>query len=442
MSSLLWIFGIFDAGALLMLLAELRTGRGLRVHVRPSMPAQWAIAIVVITYCAQLAISLYAALHQALPLPSRALIPLPLASAITTHQNAVVATMLLLAGLQTYALLALYRGRPSGRAVALASSVLVVASVLSPAMISADAYAYVADALLGLRAYAPPNVPFSGEFAPIGAWWSTPMPPTPYGPLWLLACRLVTGPFPSLLGKILALRLLGAGAFLALLGALRALGVPRRAIVVCALNPAVLFCYVASAHNDLLPVSMIAWAAYFSRRRPLLAAVLLAAGGLIKLPLAFFGLPVLAGITNRIARALLGACAIVIAAAGSYAIGGRGYLRAIALHVTSSPFMTVMTATVALAVIVAIVATPWSRRRYRSVVWLIPLSSAYTLSSYVAWSIPYALARRNVLGYLLIAFPVAAVLIDVKFMTPWTLFLVVPLVFVWQIVPLRLNDCR
>ncbi len=442
MSSLLWIFGIFDAGALLMLIAELRTSRGLAVHVRPAISARPAIAIVVATYFTQLAISLYAALHQARPLPARALIALPLASAITTHQNAVVAAMLLLAAVQTYALLALYRGRPSGRAVGLACGALVVASVLSPAMISADAYAYVADALLGLRAYAPPNVPFLGEFAPIGAWWSTPMPPTPYGPLWLLVCRLVTGPFPSLLGKILALRLLGAAAFLALLGALRALGISRRAIVVTALNPGLAFSYIASAHNDLLPIALIAWGAYFSRRRPLLAAAMLAAGGLIKLPLAFFGWPVLAGITNRIARASLGACAILIAAAASYAIGGRGYVRAIASHVTSSPFMTVMSAAVAVVVVVAIVAALGSGRRYRSVVWLIPLSSAYTLSSYVAWSIPYALARRNVLGYLLIAFPTAAMLVDVKFMTPWTLFLVVPLVFASQIVAFRLNNRR
>jgi hypothetical protein len=442
MSSLLWIFGIFDAGALLMLLDDARRRHGLATRVRPALASGPAIALVVAAYFAQLALALYAARHQALPLPPHALVPLPLASGVAAHQNAVVAAMIALSALQTFALLQLYRGNPPGIAVTVACAAIVVASLLSPVMISADLYAYVADGLLGIRAYSPPNVPFVGTFAPIDAWWSIPMPPTPYGPLWIFLCALLGAPFPTLLGRILALRVLGAVAFLALVAALRALRVPRRLVVVAALNPGLAFAFIASGHNDLLPVSLIAWGAYAARRRPVFAAVLLSAAGLIKLPLAFFGLPVLSNRRDNVVRAALGLGAIVAAAAITYAVGGSGYLRAAATHATSSPFMTVMTAVVGIAVVIAIFSALAGRRRYRAVVWLIPLSSAYTLPSYLAWSVPYALARRNLLGYLLVAFPTAATLVDVKFMTPWSLLLVVPLVFAWQIVPLRRRRLR
>jgi hypothetical protein len=51
--------------------------------------------------------------------------------------------------------------------------------------------------------------------------------------------------------------------------------------------------------------------------------------------------------------------------------------------------------------------------------------------------LPYALSRRSVLGYLLVAFPLAAVLLEVKLFTLWSLFVVVPLLFAWQILAVR-----
>jgi hypothetical protein len=125
------------------------------------------------------------------------------------------------------------------------------------------------------------------------------------------------------------------------------------------------------------------------------------------------------------------------AAALTFAAGGAGYYRALLVHTTTSPMMAILSGAVALAVIAAMIGGLFSIRRLRSVVWLTPLAASYTLSSYSVWGLPYALSRRSVLAYLLVAFPLATVLLEVKFFTLWSLFIVVPAIFVWQVLAVR-----
>jgi hypothetical protein len=435
LSGFLWIFAVFDLGALAMLGAEVRAKRGLRSTAPESARAAFLAGGIAASYVAQLALLGYAVIHQA-QRPPGAFVPLPLNSAIADHQNVVVAGFLALGALQTYLLLRLYRCRSFGKWIWIGCAFLTVLSLVSPVMLTADAYAYVADALLGRAAYAPPNVPFTGEFAPIDAWWKIPLPASPYGPLWLIAAWLVTVPFASLLGKVLAIRILGAAAFLALLLVMRGLRMPKRVLAVTALNPGLLLEYVTSGHNDLFGIVFLC-AAALAIRRPAVAALLVLAGGLVKLPFALFGLPLMVRVRSTAARVASLVAVPAAAAALTFAAGGWGYYRALTLHTTTSPMMAILSGAVALVVVVAMVTAMFRVRRLRSVVWLTPLAASYTLSSYTVWGLPYALSRRSVLGYLLVALPLATALVEVKFFTIWSLFVVVPLVFVWQVLAVR-----
>jgi hypothetical protein len=435
LSELLWIFAVFDAGALAMLAAELTSRHGLMpANVRSARVPLLAGALVA-SYVAEQALMAFAVFHQA-QRPPNAFVPLPLNSAIAVEKDAVVAAFIALTALQSYLLLRLYRARGFSRWIWMGSGVLVVMSLASPVMLTADAYAYVGDALIGRAAYAPPNSPFSGQFAPIDVWWNIPLPPSPYGPLWLGIAWLVTAPLGSLLGKVMAIRALGAASFIALLSIMRGLRMPERILAVTALNPGLLFEYVASGHNDLFGIVLLC-AAALAVRRPAIAALFVLAGGLVKLPFALFGLPALVRVRSTAARVSCLILVPIVAAAVTFAAGGAGFYRALALHATTSPGMAILSGAVAVAVVIAMVAAIFRVRRLRSVVWLTPLAASYTLSSYAVWGLPYAFSRRSVLGYLLVAFPLATALLEVKLFTVWSLFIVVPLVFVWQILAVR-----
>ncbi|MBV8490865.1 MAG: hypothetical protein JO199_10090 [Candidatus Eremiobacteraeota bacterium] len=388
-----------------------------------------------VTYAAQICVVAYAVLHQASPLP-HAFLPIPLAGPITSNGTVVVAVMLALAALQTVALARLYRAHIPRGAIVAGCVAMVALSVCAPVMISADAYAYVADALLGRLAYDPPATAYGGSLTPIGLWWSA-LPPTPYGPLWLAVAWLVTAPLPSLLGKIVALRVLGAAGFVALPLLLRALGLPARVVAIAALNPGLALEFVASAHNDLFGVVLLLAAALSVRRQPVVAGALLLAGGLVKLPFAVLGLPVLYAQRSLIARVTL--CVVVPLAALllSWIAGGGGFVKAMTLHTTTSPVMTILTGSVALVVVAAAVYGAFNGRRLLAFTLLAPLATVYSLAWYFVWGLPYAASRRNAAAYLLLAFPLAAVLLEVKFMTVWTLFGIVPAAFAWQILAAR-----
>jgi hypothetical protein len=65
------------------------------------------------------------------------------------------------------------------------------------------------------------------------------------------------------------------------------------------------------------------------------------------------------------------------------------------------------------------------------------MASSYVASWYLIYALPYALARRKMLVYLLVAFPFADVLIDAKFMQWWTYAILLPLVVLASITSRR-----
>jgi hypothetical protein len=335
-----------------------------------------------------------------------------------------IATALLcLSAFQSYALLALYRGSPSRVAVRIGCGIMLALSCVAPAVTSFDPYGYVKDSLLGYAAYRPPNVPFQGEYRVFDLWFGGPNR-TPYGPLWIPVVSLVTSLAPTLLGKLLALRAFGLMLYLLVIAGLRALGMPARIRNVFALNPGLMYLYVANSHNDLIAIAILVGAALVVRTRPAFAFTLVAAAGLLKLPYALLGLPILAGVRSIRLR-IAGSVAMLagVLAVSWFALGAN-YFVTLSSYGSQNASFVVRELADAIAVALLLVAAAGGRR-LRSGVWIFPTLGAVVFPWYFVWGLPYALARRRVLSYFLVCFPFVTMLAGNPFVVPSDVVIVV-----------------
>ncbi|MFJ1755910.1 polyprenol phosphomannose-dependent alpha 1,6 mannosyltransferase MptB [Kitasatospora sp. NPDC088134] len=192
-------------------------------------------------------------------------------------------------------------GRPPPRPSWLAATLAWWAAplLLLPPLFSRDVYSYLAQGALlqhGFDVYTVGPAALGGPAAQQvpHVWQDTP---APYGPGFMLLARagapLAEHPYAgTLLLRLTAV--LAVAALAALLVSLaRTLGTdPAAALRIGALNPLVLLHLVAGAHNDAPPLAlMLGGLLAATRRRPLLAAVLVTAAALIKAP-ALLALPV------------------------------------------------------------------------------------------------------------------------------------------------------
>lgn len=428
------IFLPYYVAALVLLYLELR---GRSVIPRVAVPAWRApvwIVLLVASYAAQLAIVWYAAATVASVQPWRSALPIGVAEHGMAHPDAVEAGLLIVTAVQVWALAGLYRSRAAWSAIGLGFAALVALSIAAPATISPDAYAYVGDALLGQNAYSPPNTLFPGEFAAIDRFFNPPLLPAPYGPLWLALDRLVTAPFATLGAKIVALRAFGVLCYLGLIAALRACSVSRSAIALAAVNPAIAQQYVADAHNDLLGIAFIVVAAaLIAARRPFAGAAAVVVAALVKLPFVLLALPVFVRIRPSALRYALCAGAIGLALALSWIGGGSAYLQGLTVHVPLAGAVFFTNAAVTIAALTLLGLAAVAARRYASAIWIFPMMSSYIATWYMTYGLPYALQRRRILVYLLAALPLATMLVDAKFMRPWTFAAVLPAVVILDV---------
>lgn len=394
---------------------------------RPGHRPAWVwIALIAASYAASLAVVWYAATTVADVQSWRKSLPIPVAEHGMAHPDAVEALFVAIAIVQTYALAGLYRSAPGRTAIVVGAAAMLGLSLAAPAFVSPDPYAYVGDALLGRAAYAPPNATFPGEFAAINQLFAPPLLPAPYGPLWLALAQLFTAGFPTLAGKLIALRLLGALCYAGLIAAVRGSGFPQRVVAIVAMNPAIAQQYVADAHNDLLGIVLLVAAFAFMRARPILGAALTAIAALVKLPFVIFALPVFARVRRPAMRYALFGAAAGAALGLSWGSGGAAYFRGLAVHVPAAGAAYYLNAAVAIAGLALLALTAVGARRRASALWIVPMMGSYVATWYMTYGLPYALARRRLVVYLLTALPVASVLVDAKFMRPWTYAVVLP----------------
>jgi hypothetical protein len=414
------VFLPYYVAGLVLLVLELRgVPMTVGVTVPRARPSVWVAALLV-AYAVQLAVVRYAATKLVGAPAWRLKLPIPVAGGMV-HADLVEAALLSLALFESFALFALFRSKPAPIVLAVGTAAMLLLSLAAPAFISPDPYAYVGDAMLGLRAYTPPPTNFAGEYAQINGFFQAPILPAPYGPLWIALARLFTAAAPALLSKLLAFRLFGALSFLALLGSLRAYGVPSRILAIAAVNPAIAQQYVADAHNDLLGIVLVVLAAALIRRnRTAIGSGLTIAAGLVKLPFTVLALPIFARIERRTLRYACCFSAIALAAAVSWVAGGSAYFHGLNVHVPAPGAVYVLNAVVSIAALFALgVATIRGRRLY-SALWLIAMMSSYIATWYVAYGLPYALARHRLTAYLLVTLPFACAVVDAKFVRPWT----------------------
>jgi hypothetical protein len=433
-------------GAALVLVAFELVGAGGWFGARPrfsrvarTSATPYVIGLVA-SYALALSIVWYAATHQsasALQIWRGKLPPLPVVTPGMEHPNVIAVLLLTVYGCQCALLWAVYRRTVDDLVLRVAAAAMLVLSLVTPAFISLDPYSYAADAYLGRAAYVAPIAPLPGELRVVSEAFAGAVPPAPYGPLWLLLTRAVTALIPSLLLKLLALRLLGALSLIAVAGAMARLGLPRRLLAIVWLNPGLALYYVMNAHNDLFAVACIAWAAAWIRRSVTASLIAILAAALIKLPFAVLALPVLQPIRSSRGR---WACAVVIiigALALSWLTGGREYFQALAVHAPPLAAYNVLNLAVAFGALAAVVTATAGYRRLRSAVWLMPMIGSYPTPWYFIWGFGYALARHRVLAYLLILFPLASALVDTEFWHMWTIVLVVPVLVALQVVTFK-----
>ncbi|HLX26194.1 MAG TPA: hypothetical protein VKR05_04320, partial [Candidatus Cybelea sp.] len=359
-------------------------------------------------------------------------LPLPVLFPEFANPDLHAALFLALAALQTLALVALYARPISKTLLATGSLLLLAISLGAPVLTSFDLYGYAQDALLGRASYGLTHAPFAGDFAilGVGAWFGRTAP-TMYGPLWFPIVQLVTGIAPTLFGKILALRVFGAASFAALVILLRSAGQPPRVVAAVALNPALSFLLIANGHNDAIPIAILVAAAALVRRYPVPALSLVAIAGLVKLPYAVLGLPVASAIRSSSARTA--ACAGILGVTIAFSLLGSGTAYARDLLVHSGPFdlAEIVRACVAVLALVTIGIAIFRGRRFRSALWLMPALGAFRLPWIFPWyalfGFPYALARHNVMRYLLVSLPLVSAIITPELARVWTFLIAIPL---------------
>jgi hypothetical protein len=347
--------------------------------------------------------------------------------------TAMHAALMLATGIvQSAALLALYRAL---RATQVRAAVPIVAAAMAAMLLLAatctdtddDAAAYVGYAKLPAfgDAYRPPaGVTFAGNgFEIIPKTWPHLLPLV-YGPLWLAEDRLVVGHAPTYAAALGILRAVNAAFLIGLLVALRRLGFDRATIAVVALNPMLFFYFVVQAHNDLLPILLVAAGMAVARQRPLLGALIAGAAGLVKI--AFVAVAVAAYAGRRGPRATLAyfALSLALTVAAGALFGGFDYLRAMAfvgheqianhvdaLHVAAASLHAVVALIAAGALVLAVARGTFSA----------PASYSFSAIStivypwYLGWCIPYALRVPGFAATFFIALPAVTHLIDPHF---------------------------
>lgn len=227
----------------------------------------------------------------------------------------------------------------SGPPISLRRLCIVIALVWAPLVIvpsvqSHDVYQYVFYARMELVHGANPYVVSPTRLSGDPWFEAVPWPRrvSVYGPLWSMAiATLVRAASRSIEGAVLL-----AKAFAAVLGAVTLMGIvslsraergtgravdPRRAIALFGLNPLVVTSVALGAHADVALAAAIVWAMVWQRRRrPLLSALLLCAGALVKL---YAVIPLLAFLLVRWRRE--GARTMVVPAIGCSVLAGAAF---------------------------------------------------------------------------------------------------------------------
>ena len=324
--------------------------------------------------------------------------------------------------LETAALIVLAAGastfeeRRGRRGLLCAGAVMALAAIAAPFVSTTDVYEYVQAGWLGLRAYAPENVVLPSQFAIASA--HVPVRGLIYGPLWILTNSAVTASGSTLVAKLVALRIFNAAILLGMLAGMAKARVPRPALVVCALNPAIWLYFVTDAHIDIGGVVLLVVAYACSRRKLfVVAALLVALAGLIKISFLVVGGVVLTRMRPVWRRLAVWTLTVIGSLLVSYALGGQAYLhdllgysshRANVTTAANHAFIVVSYTSILALTLLGAIADRW----FAGTPWLVPALSPSAFSWYLLSGIPYALASGSGMTAFMVTMPAAAAAIE------------------------------
>ncbi len=348
----------------------------------------------------------------------------PPAVSLGAESLALLAALLL--GALAFALRGVSGGASLDRFSFLCAAIMSAVSLGSRGLTSSDLYAYVAYAERGIGAYHAFAIAPDGPLAIVGHLWVFEMLPAAYGPAWLWIVHALAGR-TSIDTSILVLRLFSVASLVAVLLALRALGLSGKIVALVALDPAIYEQYVVDGHNDLLGIALLLWARVLARRGfPVAAIAAAAAAGACKAPflalapLAFFDAPAL---RTRLTGAGL---AVASGVAASLAFGGIAYPRAIAtvaaiFPASAEPGGALLPRMTLCATLGLILAAVLARRTGWPGSWSFVSLGSLVFPWYVIWGVPYAVLDPRRAVPFLASFPIAAFALSTTYGPSWAL---------------------
>ncbi len=341
---------------------------------------------------------------------------------VTTNATAVFLVTLFESGLLAalYFILKDAQSRAASAIVIAGAIVMVSIAAVTP-ITNPDVYAYIGYGKLGLAgSYSPPHVAFTGAFSVINDRWGTPLLVSDYGPLFIALQSLLVASAHSLSLAFAIERGFDIIVFACVLFSLRKLGADLATLAVMALNPAILYLYIITAHNDLLSVLFLLIAFALVRRYPWLAAAAVVASGLIKIVFCIAGLIVFADLRRTTPVRLAYAAACVLGCALIlWLVGGHAYIASLLfvskVQLAHIPMRFIVLQRIfALIALGAIAVALIAKRFMAAAMWSMPALGARIYPWYVVWSLPYAL-RANALPAFLIPLPAIAYSTDPLF---------------------------
>jgi hypothetical protein len=308
------------------------------------------------------------------------------------------------------------------RIVVVAGAAMALLSVASPVLTSPDAYLNIGYALLGPNAYHPPSSAFPGSFALVNRFWGVPMMRALYGPLWIGAVTIVTHAAPTLLGKLLALRLLACAAFAGTIWALFAMRLPLSIVALVALTPDWWLQLVLNAHGDVLALYFIGLSgAALMAGLPVFAVIGTVAAGFVKVNYAIAATSIYALLELRRERVMYAGLSLLCAGVLLLLVGNLGLTRAVSVNVQLWLSNLLVPAHVVAAVfaVVLVILALVRRQRFESGPWLFAAWGPTLLPWYLAIGVPYALALRERARTFFILVPMGMLFLDTVFYRWW-----------------------
>ena len=395
----------------------------------PSLRIPWLVpacaAAVAVFFVAQLLTIAYVATHQS---ASQCYLHLPVPVVADFNQETggpalfwPSALLGALAVTETLLLAVMYcaaRQRPPSnwewRATAAICACALGAAVAAPAMTSPDPFMYFSFAKIGFASFAASPHLIHTPDLPLGSWCQRLLLPSAYGPLFVTYERALLGGVHDPVIAVYVLRGTNALWLLAAVLLLHRVGAPASVLPLMALNPTVLFQYVAGAHNDIVTICLILAAVSVEGAGPALTAALVVAAGLVKLPFAVIGALAFVREPSLARRIAYAAGALALTLAISYLWAGRAYFEALSYYHSllspSSDRLQILVTVVALAAICVAIFT----RRFAGVgAFAFPTLSVSEMQPwYALWGLPYAVREHRHLALFLILLPPAGFLMD------------------------------